>query len=218
MVAVRQKNVNRYYPYVHLYLDDLREIEGVLRELGSEDDAIEIESENLTSHCLQEIVDIEANDRFRKLTFTRTQPYVTVDIRKGVPVRVYAADVNNLQVKSAVARIDAILRRCQPAPVFRFLMQPRGAALLLMIAAVGLGVEFVGIHTYNRSLTWIPVFTLPFPLAACVGPFKKVTVVRLVTRSNRPGFFQRNRDGLILGTLFAALGAVVSLAIALDLK
>ena len=218
MVAVKEKYVNKYFPYARLYLDDIRAIEDVLKGLVSEDSAIEIESENLLSHSLQEIVDIEANDRFESLRFSVKRPYVTVEIRRGTPVRVYAANGDDLQVKSAVARIDAILRRCQPAPLFQFLFQPRGAFVLLLIVFAGVALQFVGAHTGYSGLRWAAAFTIPLAFAALIGPFKKVTVVRLVERAHGAGFLRRNRDGLLLGTIFAALGALVSLVIALDLK
>lgn len=216
MAARREKFQNEYYFYVSLYLEDLRSIEEVLHGLGAEDNRFAVNSTDWTAEDLDEILAKDPSGAAREIKFTSYTPYVTVEIQRRMPARIYSADGNGLQARGAVAQIGLIMRSRQRMTVPRLVMAPLGSLLLIVVAAAGLGVEIAASGAHKSLMMVVGMILVLLTSAGLLlgsRPRWKGSLIYLVNRTDRTGFFERNRDQLILALIVAVLSVLGTLLV-----
>ena len=216
MGARREQSASRSYFLVRLYLDDLRDIQEVLEDLRVGEPPLEIRSPSWVAETVDEVASKGSKDRVTSFEFRSSRPYLTLALRRH-EASLYVADIDDLHVRGAVEKVQAILRRCQRPALLRFFTSALGSSLLLVPMAAGLLAVAIGIRG-DRSLAVaggaIALLSGLSYVFAFWTALRRSSLVFLVTRADRPNFFRRNSDQLAVATIVAGLAVLGSLLVA----
>jgi len=213
MVTRKSVTEFRSYPLVRIFLKELILIEQVMQQLKSSDSEILVETETWTAKTLQELKDADPQEMSpRKLSITCVEPTLSISIERGSLSKLYAGDINDLRVRGAVDKIDSILKECKAAPFARFFGSTRGWAVILLLGVIINGILILG----NVDNAFVTPGMLAFIAVGFAGStigvdrLSRKSSANLFNREIRIGFFRRNKDRIILGIFFTALGAALT--------
>lgn len=204
-----KKSYSRSFSVFNITKEDLEYIEGVLMKLQPEDYKIEIKGYELNS--INEFKSISNEPKIDSIKFGFYRPeYVSIDISIGT-ARLYTADGDNIAVKGAFREIESRL-----SGVYKNLLRLAGGAAayigsILLIATVGIiGINEIKGDNYSKDKAVVIVLTASAILV--IGLILRVTYkFRLNPYDKAPGFFRRNKDGIIVGVGISILGVVLTL-------
>lgn len=204
----KHKTYWRTYGPLVMWLEDLTEIIAFLQESAKN---IEISTEDYRFSTLDELKQhVGSRTQFNLALMTDANPHVTIDFNQHKP-RLYVAG-DAAQATHLYHELNSLLSRCQRS--FPWMYSLRFAIIL---AFVVLTAEY---FVYWRAFASIApqIFTA---LLAVVGPLvvwvsfvklRRVCVIRMQRRADRPPFFERNRDQLVVLLIGALLGGGVTFA------
>lgn len=204
-----KKFYSRSFSVFNITKEDLEYIEGVLMKLQPEDYKIEIKGYELNS--INEFKSISNEPKIDSIKFGFYRPeYVSIDISIGT-ARLYTADGDNIAVKGAFREIESRL-----SGVYKNLLRLAGGVAtyigsILLIATVGIiGINEIKGDNYSKDKAVVIVLTTSAILV--IGLILRVTYkFRLNPYDKAPGFFRRNKDGIIVGVGISILGVVLTL-------
>lgn len=201
---------------VRLYLHDLEEIDRLLRSVDGE---IELEVDNYEAtyrlSALDDLAEVPGDDRLREIRWSRWWPAGKLIVRLS-DKNVYVT--GSPALRGALEEVADVLRR-RRRPL-AFVVQPPWrlfvswvAWWLVLTVLVNLG-ERVGAE--------VPAFVVTGGVLVAAGVFLFVVwrlvwrpgLVLRVYRRDRPSFWRRNRDQLIVGLIAASSGSVFGYVLA----
>jgi len=225
-VATRQQeSASVGYSHVRLHLDDLFAIEETLRALADDPTSAEVEVSNANwkADSVQELVDQEpGKGPFAQFEITSQHgAYVRLRVAGWLGAELSVSDVSDLRVSGAYTQIDGILRRSRlplPIRIAGSELVGSAAAAFAFIGVLGLFVAgiFQIIDDSDYAPDWVTPHTVAFVLVmAAIALFAlrlvgvRSGLVYLERKEDRPSFWQRNKDQLML----SAVNTIASLLI-----
>lgn len=207
MAARKRKLDTRNYSLVRLYLNDLHDIEDVLRSVSLEHHPIKVSGPEYEAASVDELREEEGEGPFTIFQLESDQPYVSVRLRE-FDTYLSASDAHDLMVNGAVHKLDAILRRSQRPQILRFLTSAFGTMIPAILGAaiflVSLTQDDVSVSAIAGALA-CAVVGLMATVWLGYTSMKRSSLVYLEERNERPSFLRRNRDQLIVGVIVGTL-------------
>jgi hypothetical protein len=230
-VATRQeRNESRSYDLVRLYLDELEEIEQTMADLGQslegQSGRVEVSNGDWKAESVKQLVQQGNIGPFAEFEMKRYGPgYISVAVR-SIETRLYVSDANDLQLRGAFEKVDAILRAARRPWVLRFVTSAVGATLVFggpAIAALLLGLVYSVQYSASTRAWAVPLSVAV--LALGVGGYalayrtsmKRNGLAFLERKSSKPNFFVRNSDSLwllLIGTTIGVVGSLIASKVA----
>ena len=206
-------------PPVRLYLDDLEEIETILK---SEFKRLKIRSEGFELSSVSELREFK-KDKVKDLDISVCDSfYMYLSLNKG-SARI-SSEQDDIRVVGIIEKIKQIVTR--KSSVFKFMRWKDLLLIHLVISAVcGLllakflvslmspgpsGFLFGGRPIYMGALLsfFAIVDFLLYRLA-----FRSYSVIYLLPKNESPGFLKRNKDQLLVAFISALIGAIAALVL-----
>lgn len=184
----------------HLYRDDLLAIEAILR------DELKIKKLKISTSDFEydSIDELPKKGFSREFTISAHDPhYVNLSLHGGLATLNIRGE--GLEIKGAGLAISEIVKKRQ-----------RGLLYHMGIFSPGMTIPLVLIFVYQAGYTNKPIFYVLSIVCLTLGVLvffmlvRRYSLVEFVEKTDRPNFFIRNKDKLIIGLLFAVVGALVS--------
>lgn len=203
------KNFSKDFPPVRLYLEDLVEIENVLKKICKN---IEISTEDHVLENLLEDLKKINKDKISSLHFHCSDPYITLDFNKS-SIRTYVWDQDNLTAMGALLKIESILKK-RIAFTKYLSLNPNSKFYWFfffpLIVLVGSGKIGIPKHELFFNILFLGAFILWF-FASFIFSFKEYTIIYLMNRSDHSNIFVRNKDQLFVNFLCILAGIILTL-------
>ncbi len=205
---------------VRLYLHDLEEIDRLLRGVDGE---IELEVDNYEAtyrlSALEELAQVPGDDKLREIRWSRWRPAGTLTVHLS-DKHVYV--IGSPALRGALEEVADVLRR-RRRPLAS-VVQPPWRLLVFWVAwwlVLNVLVN-LGVPALERAGAEVPAFVGIGCILAGTGVFAfllwrlvwRPGVVLRVHRRDRPSFWRRNRDQLIVGLIAASSGSVLGYLLA----
>lgn len=205
-----KKNYSIELPPLHLYRDDLNDIETILRsELGVR--KCEVSFDDYEVESFEDIPENhKPTDNFSIQTHS---PYISIDIGRWSSV-VYVANYDNLTIRGGVEKIKAILIKRARRRVSKL---RKALSISSSIVAILLTL-FLVTAAVLRDIIDLVFIVLIFLLIilfvyVSIRLFPTRSIVEFSFESKKKGFWQRNKDQIILIVISAAVGAIITLTL-----
>lgn len=200
-----QKPISKEYKIVHLYLDDIENIETVI--LQAKPRLYKITLNNYEYDNVKEIP--RDTGSLYDLEMQTYEPYVSLQFRK-YGVRLYVSG-DDLVLYGIFSKIDKILEKSE-----RKLLALPTSNIFFSLVLGGLEGQLI-IRAFPLSLNFETIIFLV--LATLLGLylflsysflFRSSSVIETIYRREKHSFFTRNKDQLILVMFGALIGAVIT--------
>jgi hypothetical protein len=148
VVARRERNDQRYYKQVRLYLGDVEEIERALNQVTGQD-AGRFDFSNGTWEA-ENVAELATKGEgpFSEFEMKRYSPGLLSFTTHGSTARLYVSDADDLQLRGAYERIDSILTGAQRPLLVRWLYSMTAwCVLCLVTAAAGISAITIAART-----------------------------------------------------------------------
>lgn len=188
----------------HIFRNDIEDLERILTDnLKAKD--FKIATNNYEFDSVKDIPnDLE---KTHELTIRTSVPYISITL-SGNGANIYLPG-DDLAAKGALADLLEVFKRRQRLPRY---------ACINSLYLVSLGIFFPSVgQILDRNSFWSTVFIvvgiifLTLLIAGLIFSLHKYSTIEFVNKTDKPGFFKRNYDRIILGIFFAILGALVAL-------
>lgn len=189
---------------IHLYRDDLIEIENILKEQLKAKD-IKLSTSEYEFSSVSEIPeDTQPTNDFKIQSYS---PYVSIDLGT-VSAKVYVSE-NSLSELGAFTEIVNVLKRRQRKFKHYFLHSSAWFAPSIVIYSILLAAYFKD----GRSLILVPLALLGILwwLTGFKTALGRYSTTEFTIQSASPSFFKRNKDQIILNTGFTIFGAILGI-------
>ncbi len=210
----KKKSIRVKIPAIRLYLEDLKEIEGVFNENTKEH---QIETNEFEYKNLEECLNHQTGqgiDILNDVSFSSHNPYISLEFKKDSAALYGSEDSTNTY--GIIHKIQAILRKR-----FRFVRYFANAwfPLLLIILLNLIPRETAG---------YLAKYSIPLAIAILVSYILIIflfliwgfrlsminhSIVHLKNRNSYEGFFTRKKDEIIISLISAIVGAIISVIV-----
>lgn len=212
-------------PYIRLYLDHLVEIEEILARVRP--DAVfrsySVEGAGVSCESVEELETLAPGQRLTEvqITLSAEGAYLSLTVDDWQAARIYLGNEHDLEARGAFDAIAAVMQGAALGSVRRFLYRVglSGGLVLTYLSAVTILLT----SALDASIPgWAVGVGLVAMAWAAVGGFLGTRIrphagrVVLARRSDAPGFFARNKDLIVVGTITTVCGSILGgLAVAL---
>ncbi len=192
------KSIHKSYRPLILWADDLNEILSELRECSE----LSIVADNVKYDSLDEFI-LESKGRSpAELDIKVRDPYLTIEFSQYA-ARCFCSSSDVVSF-GLFHKIDSILVRCErkPRQLFHYgwLMGIYGVVILIFSIKPFKSYEYV--HVLADLVVLSRMFYVIFV------QLKRYSLIHPVYKSDRPSFFSRNLDNIIVAVISACIGAV----------
>jgi hypothetical protein len=211
------------FKFVRVYLDDIKEIFSILRELT---DDVRIQADDYVATEPQDLLEIHS-DTINELTIVATQPSVTVTLSDKTAA-LEATDVyDDNSALGALKRIEERMRH-RRRPLKKVLWTTNKMpslvliALLLGLMSLVLAVAALGSDpqnppppgtttiSYEEAIgIWVTT-ALAIALSVIMTARRQATVIPRFQK-DAPPFLERNKDDIAISAIFTVIGGVLGI-------
>jgi len=204
------KSISKEYLPVNLYLDDLENIHGILREVS---DSVSIETDEYKFDTIEEVASNRKGDRIKELHLkTTTNPHVTLGFTPlWARIYVSSSEANGAGIFYKLNQV--IEKRTRTLKWLYSFYVPFIVGGIMLLSS-----RFLPSLTYSSSPFYVSlavsVTALLFMWVIWITyvRLRKHSTIALIHRSTEKSFLQRNKDNLILVIISALLGAILGVA------
>lgn len=209
----KSQTYSKEFDWITIYKNDIVDIYDVLKK-GQHDD-VKIEIDDNTLEDIKELEEFKDREQLFKVNFTAYKPYITVDIDSSYRAKVYISDDSDPLLFGSAVKIENILTH-QRNGLNSWLYGMKKQTILYMI--------FIVISTFSELIVLaekitkdeitliffgnIAIAFLLFLLLDKIGK-NKHCIIYPKDKAAVPGFFRRNKDNLIINSIFTAIGLAV---------
>lgn len=190
---------------VHLYLEDLHEIESILKEELKVKE-LEITFDEYEAKSIKEIPEGTENVS-TYLVFQTSNPNISISIYKH-STSIWLSSTN-LELEGAIAKItDLLTKRTRKFIFYSFKVLNLGISLIFITVAIL--SSWFGRMSRNIQIILLLIFllTLTLWILTILKPVK--SIIEFKEKKKTPTFFQRNKDRIIVGLLVGIPVAIFS--------
>ncbi len=202
----RIKPLQKQLRSIHIYRDDLLELERIIKsDLKSSD--FKITTEDFEYDSVESIP--KDTSSTNQLSIKSYEPYIYIEFER-TSAKVYISE-DTLQMKGAYVDIISVLNK-RESKFFHYIYK---IDFLLPGVAIYTIFGFILSGTLELRLVFGVSFLL-LSLFAYLGfrhDFSHYSTIEFVNKSTRPNFIVRNRDQLVINTIFLILGALLGVVL-----
>ncbi|MBE9501872.1 MAG: hypothetical protein IMY87_05550 [Chloroflexi bacterium] len=202
-----KKPIRKELPYLKIYLDDLRSIYEVLKQHAK---SIVIETEEYSVPSVDALKEVEVEE-IHHLIIRSDNPYIHIDLLPQ-SASLYVSEDSTYN-RGILSEVEEILNRCKrrwtSILTSTYFMWPLGLVLGMSIAnaimdesALWSGVGLGLLAFYILWAVWAYRFTL-----------NKHSTIMLRERRTEVGFWQRNRDQIVVAIIAALITFLLTLLV-----
>lgn len=200
MERIRQGRFERLPPLC-LYLNDLEDVVAIIRQVSP---TINITT---SSHSFDGLEDLRENGpkTFHRLQIASSEPYITLDLQP-YKIEIYISD-DTPEERGILEQLKSRLLKCRA---------PLAWTTSNRIGPFVFGATITALVIWVRPLWIASLALLPVLLLLLAGwrlSFNTYATIHLVTRAERPSFWERNKDQILLAIISGVIGAFIALAI-----
>lgn len=191
---------------VHLYLDDLLEIETILKE-GLKIKELKISFDDYEATSFSEIPE-ETKKVTISLEIQSYEPYIYISFYKR-SARIWISS-SNLEIEGAVAKIKDLLKKRERALIFYSSKVLNWSSYLISISASTLFFWLEERMSKNIQITFLIIILLAFIFWTFTTLKPVNSIIEFQKKKNAPIFFQRNKDRILVGLIVGIPVAIFS--------
>lgn len=206
----RPQNFSQDFKMPHLFREDLEDIENIIKDLSPRE--FKFETKDFEYNSIQEISkDFMVVNDFHVQT---QSPYISIDFR-GSSARIYSGD-DDIKTIGVVKKIADIISKRERVFLWYlsnsapFIVPALFFSFILLLAST--------VHKEVKpSVVWYIIVSTAFLLSGLWGvigirsTLKNFSLIEFVYRKNKPSFFLRNKDQIIVGIIVAIISVVATL-------
>lgn len=192
------KPLTKDYSPLVMWASDLEDLYDVLRNCSN----IELVVDDMKFESVDEFVKVRKGRNPSVVKITASDPYITIELFNRW-ARLYVSS-SQLLASGLFLKIDLILSRCERKPKFFYQY------------AWALGSTWVlpnifylpPLKPFNYLYFWTVGLTFSWLVFVAFIHLYRFSIIRPMHQEERPSFFQRNIDAIVIAVISALLGAV----------
>lgn len=193
------KSISKDFSPVVMYLEDLKDIERILREKGED---FQIKHADCLYDSVQELVDLIGSKEIKDVEIGSRNPYVSIGL-KSTSTALYVSGGDTTLISGIFHQIEEVISRSNRRP--RWIYKPSGAFILSILLIVIYEIfKAAGNAGYKTGGFLLVLWGILYIGGSWVTLFHH-SLVRLYEKPS--GFIIRNRDQLIIQTFTALIAA-----------
>lgn len=204
-----KKKQHKYIEFnkpVHLYLDDLLEIENILKE-KLKVKTFKISFDDYEADGFKEILEGTENVG-GYLKIETSEPYITITIYK-FKIAIWIL-TSTLEIEGATAEINDLLKhRIRMLSYYSRKIINLGGYLIIVLASISSFFWLDQISKNNRII-FLVILLLAFILWIFTTLKPINSIIDFQKKKNAPNFFQRNKDRVLVGLIVGIPVAILS--------
>lgn len=198
-----EKSKNNKYESPIIWVEDLNKIFSLLEKHGE----ITIESGKIKYDSIEEFFTHNKHSTLSNIKISIFNPtYIKLEINR-ITAQLYISSLN-AESAGIFYSIDSILKECERKP--KFLHQYRWFFLLIILFYIFPYLSFYESYKHIHA-----IFSLPIGLWALYLSYTKLfgSKIHVLSKKDKPNFFTKNRDAILLNIFFVLLGALATYGI-----
>jgi putative Mn2+ efflux pump MntP len=198
----RKRTIEKHYEFVHLFLDDLKRIDEILR---NSTETIRYETDEYTFENVGELITHYENQTIKELNIATTEPIIYLRFMKDT-VYLSTWDAETATKAIGYSLDETISSRVRP---YKFITSSITFTIVTIFAILG-HIYF----TYDKN-PYLLVSNLSFYILFIMATFliKRTQSVKIniIARNQKTNFLKRNKDNLIVNAIVAVVSVLLTL-------
>ena len=166
-------------------------------------EGLEIIADDVRYESANELVQDRGNTRVKELHITARSPYISLDLDR-ISARLYT-NSSSPEATGLFVTIRGLLRKCEAKPrifynYYRFIALGVSASWIFYLPVLS---------SYHFLRIYISMFFLAWMIWVGYVSLTRYSDVYIDDGVGKPGFFSRNKDTIVVGTVTAIIGAIV---------
>lgn len=196
------KPLSKDYGPLVIWASDLEELFSELEKCKD----INFVADDVKYESVEEFITVSKGRNPQIVKIKARDPYIDIELYHRW-ARLYVSS-SELLASGLFLKIDSILSRCERKPrlIYRF-------ALYYGISSIFPAISFLPpLKPYSNPILGALLLTLLWFIYVLYIHMWHFSTIRPMHREERPGFFRRNADSIVIAIIAALLGAVVGVA------
>jgi len=164
---------------------------------------LEIIADDVRYESAYELVQDRGNTRVKELKITARSPYISLDLNH-YSARLYT-DSSSPEATGLFVTIRGLLSKCEAKPRIFY-----NYYLCMALVVTATWILYLPVlSSYHFQRIYIPLFFLAWMIWVGYVSLTRYSDVYIDDGVGKPGFFSRNKDTIVVGTVTAIIGAIV---------
>ncbi len=186
------------------FKDDLEELEHILNK---ENLAYSIESKEYIFDNISELIKQSNEMKIVDIKIRINNPYIIINLFKNY-TEIYASDISDIQTSGIVYNVEALFKKSSRKPIFIYSYKYSIPIIILFILFTN---QLININLNKWIVLGILIIEIFIWFWIIYGIFIKLkNVVKIIpyNRIEKKGFYEKNKDQIILGIGTSIFGAI----------
>jgi hypothetical protein len=186
-----------YGPLV-IWVDDLTRL---FSELENYCSMVKLVADDLEFDSVEEFVTESRGRRPTTVTITARNPYITLELhQRHANLFVHSSELASVGL---FLKLDVILSRCERKPKFLY----RYLWVVISVSIFPAIFHIPPLKPYSFHGYWVSALLFSWMLYVASIHLRRFSIVHSLHRENRPSFFRKNWDAIVIAVISALVGA-----------